>query len=79
MISIKIAESLIEMRCMMCYYVFLYRERFGINFVDFEDPDRPRTSKMSSFVYKNIVATHTVDVSYTPDGFEPCDFSVKKN
>jgi len=35
-----------------------YSEQFGLHHVDFEDPERPRTSKMSSLFYKNLVANN---------------------
>ncbi len=33
-----------------------YRERFGMHYVDFSDPERPRTPKESANVYAQIVA-----------------------
>ena len=33
-------------------------EQFGLHHVDFEDPERPRTSKMSSLFYKTLVANN---------------------
>lgn len=41
-------------------------------YVDFEDDDRPRTAKMSAYVYKNIIDTRQINVDYTPEGFERC-------
>ncbi|KAK9736680.1 Glycosyl hydrolase family 1 [Popillia japonica] len=38
-----------------------YTERFGIYYVDFEDDDKPRTPKMSAFVFKNIMQTRGID------------------
>ena len=35
-----------------------YRFRFGIHHVDFDDPQRPRTPKLSAEVYKEIVANN---------------------
>ncbi|KAK9721944.1 Collagen triple helix repeat (20 copies) [Popillia japonica] len=55
-----------------------YTERFGMYFVDFEDPSRPRTPKMSSQVYKNIIQSRRIDWDYTPHGFTPCNWEVAK-
>ena len=33
-----------------------YRERFGMHYVDFTDPERPRTQKESAKLYAQIVA-----------------------
>jgi beta-glucosidase len=30
---------------------------FGMHYVDFDDPDRPRTRKLSSYVYNNIITS----------------------
>jgi len=32
-----------------------YSERFGLHYVDFEDPDRPRTPKASAKFYTSII------------------------
>lgn len=34
-----------------------YSEKFGLYSVDFEDPDRPRTAKVSATYIKNVIAT----------------------
>lgn len=44
-----------------------YTQRFGMHYVDFNDPNRPRTRKLSSYVYNNIVTTKHVDWDYYPD------------
>lgn len=51
----------------------IYRAKFGLYRVDFDDPDRTRTPKMSSYVYRNIIETKKIDTGYTPDGFESCE------
>ncbi|GJQ82453.1 hypothetical protein Trydic_g11865 [Trypoxylus dichotomus] len=51
-----------------------YTERFGIYHVDFEDDDRPRTRKMSSHVYENIIRTKKIDWDYPVPGFPACDW-----
>ncbi|XP_066497099.1 lactase/phlorizin hydrolase [Hoplias malabaricus] len=35
-----------------------YSERFGLHYVDFEDPDRPRTPKSSAYYYSQIIQSH---------------------
>ncbi|KAI8514032.1 hypothetical protein Bbelb_083560 [Branchiostoma belcheri] len=35
-----------------------YTERFGLHYVDFNDPNRPRTAKQSAGVYRDIVANN---------------------
>ena len=35
-----------------------YSERFGMHYVDFNDPERPRTPKDSAKLYAQIVAEH---------------------
>ncbi|GJQ82456.1 hypothetical protein Trydic_g11867, partial [Trypoxylus dichotomus] len=45
---------------------------FGMYRVDHLDAARPRTPKMSSYVYKNIIETRSIDQSYAPEGYEKC-------
>lgn len=52
------------------------REKFGLHSIDFNDPNRPRTAKMSSYVYNNIITTRKINRDFTPTGFNPCDFDV---
>lgn len=49
-----------------------YRYTFGMHHVDFTNAQRPRTPKMSSYVYKHIIETKQVDEAYAPDGYERC-------
>ena len=44
-----------------------YTERFGMSWVDFDDPNRPRTSKQSSFCYMDIMRN-----SFPAEGLEYC-------
>lgn len=44
-----------------------YRVRFGLYEVDYESPERTRTPRTSAFVYKQIVKTKELDLSYEPD------------
>ena len=44
-----------------------YTERFGISWVDFEDPERTRTSKQSSYCYMDIMRN-----SFPPEGLNYC-------
>lgn len=32
-----------------------YSERFGLYYVDFDDPDRPRTAKASAAFYRSVI------------------------
>ncbi|KAK9687259.1 Glycosyl hydrolase family 1 [Popillia japonica] len=52
-----------------------YTQKFGLYSVDFDDPARPRTPKMSAFVFKNIIRERKINWTYTPDGFRPCERS----
>ncbi|KAL0895053.1 hypothetical protein ABMA27_013519 [Loxostege sticticalis] len=44
-----------------------YTVRFGLYHVDHEDPQRPRTPRKSAFVFKEIVRSRALDLSYEPD------------
>ncbi|XP_058121344.1 lactase-like protein [Anopheles ziemanni] len=44
-----------------------YSERFGLYYVDFNDPARPRHAKTSAKVYANIVRTRSIDPDYLPE------------
>ncbi|KAI8492837.1 hypothetical protein Bbelb_294340 [Branchiostoma belcheri] len=35
-----------------------YTERFGLHYVDFNDPNRPRTPKQSASFYKDVIANN---------------------
>ncbi|GJQ70049.1 hypothetical protein Trydic_g15999, partial [Trypoxylus dichotomus] len=50
-----------------------YTEKFGLYSVDFDDPERSRTPKMSAYVYKKIIEERTIDWEYTPEGFTKCE------
>ncbi|XP_018320189.2 myrosinase 1-like [Agrilus planipennis] len=39
---------------------FGYTYRYGIHFVNFTDPDRPRTAKRSATFYKNVISSRVV-------------------
>ncbi|KAK9721942.1 Glycosyl hydrolase family 1 [Popillia japonica] len=54
-----------------------YTQRFGLYYVDFTDDDRPRTPKMSSRVYSNIISTRAINWTYVPEGFTACDWSTE--
>ncbi|XP_075972009.1 myrosinase 1-like [Anticarsia gemmatalis] len=41
-----------------------YVTKFGLYQVDFEDPNRPRTPKLSAKNYRNIVRTRRIDFNY---------------
>ncbi|GJQ82458.1 hypothetical protein Trydic_g11869 [Trypoxylus dichotomus] len=53
-----------------------YLEKFGLHSVNFDDPDRPREAKMSSHVYRNIIKTRRINRSFTPPGYDECDFNI---
>ncbi|CAB3258489.1 unnamed protein product [Arctia plantaginis] len=44
-----------------------YSQRFGLYYVDYEDPARTRTAKKSAFVYKHIVKNRYIDYDYEPE------------
>ena len=46
--------------------VVCYSEKFGLYHVDFNDPQRKRTPKISARVYAHICKTHTIDWNYRP-------------
>ncbi|XP_063391811.1 myrosinase 1-like [Cydia fagiglandana] len=47
-----------------------YEYKFGLYQVDFEDPDKKRTARKSALVYKEIIRTGTIDVSYDPNPYQ---------
>lgn len=51
-----------------------YTQRYGLYHVDFEDPERPRTPKMSAHVFANIIKTKRIDWDFTPKEFEKCEW-----
>ncbi|XP_045455415.1 myrosinase 1-like [Melitaea cinxia] len=46
-----------------------YSEKFGLYEVDFADPNRTRTPRKSSFIYREIIRTKTLDFDYEPENF----------
>jgi beta-glucosidase/6-phospho-beta-glucosidase/beta-galactosidase len=42
--------------------MMFFREKFGLFHVDFNDPDRKRTAKMSAEVYSQIVKSNKIPV-----------------
>jgi lactase-phlorizin hydrolase len=42
----------------------LYREKFGIFYVNFSDPARPRNAKDSATVYREIIRTRQIPTRY---------------
>ncbi|KAI4468949.1 glycosyl hydrolase [Holotrichia oblita] len=53
-----------------------YTQKFGLYSVNFDDPTRPRTPKMSAFVFKNIIRERKINWIYTPEGFKQCERSI---
>ncbi|CAD0205436.1 unnamed protein product [Chrysodeixis includens] len=44
-----------------------YTQRFGLYYIDFQDPARTRIPKKSAFVYKHIVNNRYLDHTYQPE------------
>ncbi|XP_021698830.1 myrosinase 1 [Aedes aegypti] len=42
-------------------------ERFGLYYVDYNDPDRKRIAKSSAKAYANIIKTRLIDLDYIPE------------
>ncbi|KAK9687272.1 Glycosyl hydrolase family 1 [Popillia japonica] len=49
-----------------------YMQKFGLHYVNFSDPNRARTPKMSAYVLRNIIKTKKIDTTFTPQGFKAC-------
>ncbi|KAH9490978.1 hypothetical protein Btru_032374 [Bulinus truncatus] len=45
-----------------------YDERFGLHYVDFKDPNRPRTPKASAYFFKTLLADKGFKHGYTQSG-----------
>nr|KAG5708130.1 hypothetical protein BaRGS_002866 [Batillaria attramentaria] len=45
-----------------------YSEKFGIHYVNFSDPERPRTPKASAIWYKTLIADHGFKHGFTQPG-----------
>ena len=45
------------------YYIFLFifRAKFGLFEIDFEDDKRTRTARLSALWYKNLIGSRTLD------------------
>jgi Glycosyl hydrolase family 1 len=43
-----------------------FTEKFGLYHVDFKDPNRKRTPKLSALVFSHIAQTKTIDKDYQP-------------
>ena len=44
-----------------------YTERFGIHYINFSDPDRPRIPKQSAYCYQEII-----NKSFPAEGLQYC-------
>lgn len=47
-----------------------YSERFGLHYVDFNDPQRPRTPKKSAVFYSKLISDNGF-IHYTSNGVFP--------
>ena len=43
-----------------------YAEKFGLHYVDFEDPDRPRKTKQSAKWFRNLIKDNGWPYSFPP-------------